>query len=46
MEEKKCVKCKHDRRAHNKTGCGETVNWNTGEECKCKVKFMEQGMFK
>ncbi len=44
--EPKCIKCGHGRTAHSRRKCEEWIDPNTGKECPCKVKYMDQGMFK
>jgi hypothetical protein len=44
--DQKCVKCGHSRRSHSRNGCVETIDMRTGKECPCRVKYMDQGMFK
>jgi len=41
-----CIRCKHPRRGHSRNGCLEWINPNTGQECPCKVKYTDAGMFR
>lgn len=38
-----CTNCEHARTGHSKNGCGEMRK--NGQDCNCKVKYMDQGKF-